>query len=373
MDIEKLIKFMVHYLSDYWWFFSETLRKPTLKFKLLSPPDDIVPNIDAPVRLTDLHRFRLNPKLISFAVLSVFIGSTINELIPNRNTAGFDIVTTFLITMALWFFYSFLFFIVCKIFNGKGSFEETLGIGLQLLSVIYVIASLFAYLGGLIVSTFQSQSLVGFFTATTTLPTSTATFRPIVLFFYAEFFLWILYMPMALKVIHHFGRVRQIVVGFIAATVFLILNLSFYSSGFVMGIAPSRFESLLYNMSGGLIIAWYFKYGVLIVSIFLGWVISYLLSIMVDKKNSMVIEPSKSSLRHPKYWVVIVLQVFFGGGLFYANPKLKRKWLYLMTIPLLLLIYLGGLRSLGTLWLIMFIIYFVGLFDSLRECRVQQY
>lgn len=225
MDIEKIISFVIQYLSDYWWFFSEILRRPNLKFQLLEPSEEmnLVPSSSSQLN-TRFRRFRLDPKLLSFVCVSIFIGSTIMAIVPGRSTNSLNFTTILLATVAAWWFYSFVLYVLCKLAKGKGSFEETLGVALQLFSVIYVVSSVLAFLSGLIIVAVQAN-----WPSTTTAASSGFSgFQPVSIYFFVEFVLLAIYLPIAVKFVHGFRWFRQLVIGCVTSVVFVSFSVLSY-------------------------------------------------------------------------------------------------------------------------------------------------
>lgn len=238
MEIEKIISFVTQYLSDYWWFFTETLKHPTLRFSLLKPLSKGTPDIALVSSSQENKHSRLDPRLLGFMAISIFIGATINELIPGRAIHGLSFTTIFTATAAVWFCYSFVLHLFCKLFKGQGIFEETLGVSLQLFSVIYVISSLCAFIGGLILTAVSNRSITTFAVTSSSGLINHARFPPIYLFFYVEFILLIFYLPIAIKYVHHFGWIRQVTIGIISSIAFVFLSQISYSFAMMLAFGP---------------------------------------------------------------------------------------------------------------------------------------
>jgi hypothetical protein len=102
MDPIKLIQFGTDYLSEYFWAFILTLIKPTLRFQpiLQTPEDEKSIVLPHGVKRIELGT-RLNPKLISFVIISIIIGSTINGLIPRLKPVP-DFQSTLIYTLIFW-------------------------------------------------------------------------------------------------------------------------------------------------------------------------------------------------------------------------------------------------------------------------------
>ena len=97
MDFEKVLQFGAQYLSNYFAVFFATLGRPALRFKPILSPSGNRPAIALPssAKIPETGT-QLNPKLLGFVVISIFIGSTSSSLIPRKNI-GQDLVTTVII------------------------------------------------------------------------------------------------------------------------------------------------------------------------------------------------------------------------------------------------------------------------------------
>jgi len=284
---------VAQYLSEYWWFFTETLKHPTLRFSLLKPSSKGTPEIALLSSSQENKHLRLDPKLLGFMAISIFIGATINELIPGRVIHDLSFTTIFIATAAVWFCYSFVLHLFCKLFKGQGVFEETLGVSLQLFSVIYVISSLCAFIGGLILTAISNRSITTFAAPSSSGLINYTGFPAIYLFFYVEFILLIFYLPIAVKYVHHFGLVRQVTIGIISSVAFVFLSVISYSFAIMMftsmpppvsEIVPFPFRVFVEtepNVFGGTLL------GVLTGLLFIGWLIKVITRTIINKAKSM--------------------------------------------------------------------------------------
>ncbi len=149
MEVERLFKIGVEYIADYLDHFFSTIRRPKLEF----PPPQIQIAADPIVASSNNNeslKARLNSKLLSFLLISIFIGSTLNTNIPRSQRApAFEAIL--IIIIVCWLLFSSLAHVICKVFSGRQSLVETLSINLQVLAVIYVLSSLAAFLWGALV------------------------------------------------------------------------------------------------------------------------------------------------------------------------------------------------------------------------------
>lgn len=207
MDFEKLLKFSTEYLSDYFWVFAETLRSPILRFRpLLTPRDGQSATALASRPGVTAAGPRLNPKLLSFVFISIFVGLTINALIPERKV-GKDFVTTAVIVLAYWLFFSCVTHWVCRLLRGRGTFVETLSVSLQLFAVLYVVSSFAAFIWGVLVAIPQLSTPIASLCPSAELLVK----KPFFMYFIFQFVILAIYLPIALKHVHGFGWLRQLV------------------------------------------------------------------------------------------------------------------------------------------------------------------
>lgn len=209
MDFENLVNFSTDYLSEYLWAFSETLRNPTLRFQplLASKDNKLTTTIPSEPRVNSGPY--LNPKLLIFVLISIFIGSTINGLVPGRKV-GPDIETTIVSIFGIWFIYGSFIHLACKLLQGKGNYIQTMSVCLQIFAVLHVVSSFAALI-----------------------------FASIDAYFLVQFLLMAVYLPMAIKNIHSFGWLRQIIIVMLPIII-VIIGLSLYQNNGVLMSKPPR-------------------------------------------------------------------------------------------------------------------------------------
>ena len=194
MDIEKLLKFGIDYLSDYLWVFVETLRSPIARFGPVFT--------DTGDKSTIIFRLgngstlgpQLNPKLISFVIINIFIGLAIRKQIPGGKDDQ-DFIIAVIVIFAIWFFYSSIIHRLCKLLQGHGTFTQTLSVSLQLLAVLYVVSNFVTFILGALVTAPQ----LGTFIATFGWITKLLVDYPSFIYFFAQFGLLIIYLPLAIN------------------------------------------------------------------------------------------------------------------------------------------------------------------------------
>jgi|GEM_PF-4650784 len=202
MEVEKLVKFSADYCADYLSTVIDTLSHPTRRFSLDSESSD-----------TSLPRHRgaeLNAKLLSFVALSICIGSVIFSASEGRdfgNRFGDEVILVFLEVIWLWILFALFAHVLCRIFHGRGTFKETLSVVFQLFSICYVICGFVVFSASLLVK--------GFF------PGTALTDVVYSLYLVSQLVFLIVYIPPALKRVHHYSLRTQVILSIILpATVF---------------------------------------------------------------------------------------------------------------------------------------------------------
>jgi hypothetical protein len=221
MNIEKLLELGTEYFSDYFSVFISTLRTPAARFRPITKKHEET-DVVLPTKISSSYVGPdLNPRLFGFMMISILIGATLNSVVPGRPPSP-DLLTTSVITIAVWIGYSISVFLVCKILGGKGSFLETISVSLQLLAVIYVVSNFVAFIWGSIA---QTRIVRGFLLRGSF---GLIVDYPIFVYYPVQFVLMLVYLPAALKHVHRFSVVRQLVVGIVPiawtlwATVFFL-------------------------------------------------------------------------------------------------------------------------------------------------------
>lgn len=225
MDFDKIIKFIVDHLANYFSILFTTLKRPILKFPPIESKESkkiIITNSG-----NELAKDQMNPSLFEFAFISIFIGFTIQSLIPKNGTQP-QLIISVLIPFIAWLVVGVVMNIFCKLLRGKGSFIETISITLQIFSVAYVISSVLTLLWGIALLGY-SQFTEEFFVY----PSQPTLFNEITLSFYElppignyyllreyPFLLYFIIQPIfilvyfswALKILHRFNRIKMIVI-----------------------------------------------------------------------------------------------------------------------------------------------------------------
>ncbi len=222
MDIDRLLKLATDYISDYLAAFVSTLRRPGQHFQPVPEAApipvpgaaEIVIPAGAPARGT-----RLDPRLFSFVLLNIFVGSTINTLIPGGRGMQPDFLNTAVIVLATWFFYSVIIQAVTRLVESRAPFWKTLSVSLQVFSVLYVVCSFAGLLWGALATTPQIRTeLLRLRWA----PLSNLVNSPVLMYFVIQLVFLAIYLPLGMKHVHHLNRVEQILLGILALVIVLI-------------------------------------------------------------------------------------------------------------------------------------------------------
>jgi hypothetical protein len=155
MELDKILKAGIEYLSDYVEDFLQVIRKPGLHLR----PTPIITEGKEIVTVTDSEtvQLRLNPRLVRFLFISIFIGSLVNERIPGRPPAQ-QLLVISVILIVYWVLFSTVAHIICRAFGSQVQFIATLSAGLQVFAVVYVLTSCCAFLWGVIVEKLPLQT-----------------------------------------------------------------------------------------------------------------------------------------------------------------------------------------------------------------------
>ena len=160
---------------------------------------------DTPILLSSGERLtdgaRLNPRLLSFVALSVFIGF---QLFSFYNIHGDDVAIAVVI-LSYWTAFGIAVYVLCRVMRGKGGFAETLTITLELLAVLYVVGAI----ASIIATT--TASYLGWWPRPL-LGTELPFFFTCYMFVHDGLFA--VYLPLCLGGIHRFGLWRRIAIGF---------------------------------------------------------------------------------------------------------------------------------------------------------------
>lgn len=228
MDIDKILEIAPKYLSEYFSAVVATITQPGTYFG----PDAVSIPLERPSRGP-----QLSGKLFVFMIINALLGLTVNALIPLRK-AGPDIISSVVVVMLYWFFYSTIAHWICKMLRGSGTYEKTLSVSLQVLSVLYLISSFFAFAVGTIVRT---PEVADAFANMGTLA-GVIVDHPASTFFLFQFLGLAVYLPLSLRRVHNFSKGRTSLLGGLA---FLGILLLFAILGTACAVATYRTTGLM--------------------------------------------------------------------------------------------------------------------------------
>ena len=211
MDINKLIDWGTEYFTEYLSAFFSTLQHPTLHFP---PVQQLVEqqSIIIPGHTPRSGEDRLNPRLYTYLIISIFIGSTLNSIIPQRPSIP-EITVTIVVTLAVWIIYSLVTFGVCRLIGGKGKFLETVSLSLQLLATIYVVSNLIALAWGYIAQTSFLENAERSYLLINSLKE-----HPVLLYNVIQAILMMLYLPLGIKSLYNFRISRYLITAIVPLT-----------------------------------------------------------------------------------------------------------------------------------------------------------
>jgi Yip1-like protein len=213
MDIDKWMQFAIANFSQYFSVTVETLTRPGLRFAPVAVPAG---GEEAGIA-TGKTGSQLNPQLVGFAVLSMFLGLTMNSLIT-KQPSGKELVAIEIVGLLFWFLYAAVVHFFCKLVKGRGTFLETVSVTVQVFATLYVLCSVLATTLAMIILIKPVKAYVAGLGGGLG---QMVTDNPVTLFFLIHTILLLIYLPRALKPVHGFNLLQQIAVAI--PTGFLIL------------------------------------------------------------------------------------------------------------------------------------------------------
>jgi len=226
MDPEKILKFLTENIAEFFKVSVDTLIRPVAKFQLvplaLMADSSLVPNAG----FDSSTRPWLHPLLFAFATVSAILGYLINSLIPNRRP-GPDLLVTVVVTLIYWFVYSIGLHLLSRALRGRGQYVDTLSVNLQVLATLSVVAS-FLTLGLSLLTRLSTMDRL-----IIQIPEVGGNLRaePAFFFFGIQALLLAVYLPLALKHVHGFGWIRQLLIGILPFITMWFGVLSFVTVG----------------------------------------------------------------------------------------------------------------------------------------------
>jgi hypothetical protein len=183
-------------LADYWEAFSDTLLHPTQGLKVAEAVTGVADEDQLGSRNV-LRRDQFSWKLWIFVFISVYLGTILNLAVPSRKYSGEDLAKA-LAMVVFWQVFTAMHDIGYRLCRVKGGHEKTLWVSLQVFWTLYVVASFVNLVGGMLTLV---PAISSFLVKSGRLGDSLAN-NPIYLFFFAQFGLFNIYLPLATKNVH---------------------------------------------------------------------------------------------------------------------------------------------------------------------------
>lgn len=226
---ERLFETAAEIVTEYMLITVWTLRKPILRFPVVISKTQNSVSEYPEARTQKQGNTRINGKLLGFVLFGFVVGITLNTLIPGvkPNVAFFP---TIIFMSVYWLFTVCLLHGLCKIMRGQGRFVDTLSIGLQVASVLYIFCGFITLVFVAILSIYNFAHLL-FASQESYLFQGQDSIT--VVYFLLHFIFASIYFPLALKYVHNFNVTRAIMLfslSFIGRLLLLILSSSFYIS-----------------------------------------------------------------------------------------------------------------------------------------------
>lgn len=215
MDPDKILKFFTENLADWSRVTYLTLVHPISRFELVTGLDEQTQALVGTFRSE--RQMWLSPRLLSFAVFSVILGTTISSLLPNR-VPGPQILVTVAVVLSSWFSHASCLHFLCRALRGSGHYVETLSVSVQVFATIYVVASFLS----LLASTAISIPTVSDLTERIPFIGELLVGEPALLFFLIVALLHSIYVPLSLRQVHKFGWLRVSVIFLVSSLLVLV-------------------------------------------------------------------------------------------------------------------------------------------------------
>lgn len=232
MDFEALQKFAVANFSQYFSTTVDMLTRPGLHFAPVVVQTGGTQTAQLPKGRAGSQ---LNPQLVGFAVLSMFLGLTLNSLITKRPATA-EMLTVEVVGLLFWALYASLVHLLCKLARGRGSFLETVSVTIQIFATLYVVCSAITTAVAMIVLVKPIQSFIASLGSIGEMVAE----NPVVLFFVIHTILFMIYLPLGLKTIHKFNLLQLIAVGVLSGLLVLLQGVAMIAfTGAIWSVEPS--------------------------------------------------------------------------------------------------------------------------------------
>ncbi len=195
MDISKALEFTSQYVAEYLTVAGLTLAHPGVRFapQILPEGTGLVDG-----RGIAVTGSRLDPRLYTFVVISLTIGTVIANAWHGR-TATVDTAEVVLLASLWWLISSSAVHVFCRMLGGKGNIGETLSVTLQINSVVFAVCAMLTLViasAARLADGAQAPAWLG---------------NPVLVYNWLSGILLILYIPFGLRVVHGFGRFRSFI------------------------------------------------------------------------------------------------------------------------------------------------------------------
>lgn len=204
MNPKEVAVFAEEYLAEYISAFLTTLAKPTARYPMIEAAASPVELAASGVRSVRVQR--LNPKLISFMLISIGIAHLLLQLAGGSHLPSLLGLT---LTSILWLIFASVIHLVCRALRGRAGYWETVTISLQLFPVIYVTCALAAVIHSKISPD----------------PAGEAQWLA---FFAIQFVLFCIYLPLSMKGPHRLSWPKVIVLGLVGPPLLLVISVGLF-------------------------------------------------------------------------------------------------------------------------------------------------
>ncbi len=211
-------------LAGYARIFSRTLVHPTASFQPMQTSSiNSIPGKAQDLLAPDNTGSWL--QLSAFVLISVFLGSIINFLVPARKYSC-DIVDKITVLSFFWLGVVACMHPLCRMFRGRANPTQTDYVSLHVVSTLFVVSSVISLVGGVFVRHPQVSSSLG---SIGRLGDSIAN-NPVYIYFLTHCALFNVYLPLAVKAIHGFGWFRTIMIAIVLSSFWALFAIVFSSN-----------------------------------------------------------------------------------------------------------------------------------------------
>ncbi len=174
---------------------------------------------------TDIIQDTSEIPLPLFIMISLLIGAVLCYFVPERKYSG-DTPGKIIIVLWLWFYFTAFAHLLCWMFRGKISFEKLYLTSIRTFTALFVVSCFVSFVGGLL---FRYSTGFSTICSTGKLGDSIVN-NPFYLFFFAQFILFNIYLPLIIKRLTDSRWIKTIIIG-VALSMFWILFGIIFSIG----------------------------------------------------------------------------------------------------------------------------------------------